>query len=143
LTIFPKIEKFIQDGVLFTIKTGHLFLLIVFVKTLLKSFKRFNHNQLIQYLDQGIYKSFEHVDFETFPVWFYVFKVFLYFQLGIKSVTIKKLFNGAFMNEVNERTINVVFEIISTSAFFFNGKKKIMESNLVFLNSYGFSAFKT
>jgi hypothetical protein len=119
LTISPKIEEFIQDGVLFTTKTGHLFLPIVFVKTLLKSFRGFNHDQLIQYLDRGIYKSFEHVDLETFPVWFYAFKVFLYFQLGIKSVTIEKLFHGAFMNEVNERTINVVGNKIGRTFFQF------------------------
>jgi hypothetical protein len=53
----PEIEKLIQDGVLFTTKTGHLFLPIVFVKTLLKSFRGFNHGQLTQYLDRGIYKS--------------------------------------------------------------------------------------
>jgi hypothetical protein len=45
---------------------------------------------------------------ETFPVWFYAFKVFLYFQLGIKSVSIEKFFHGAFMNEVNERIYNFV-----------------------------------
>jgi hypothetical protein len=77
LTISPRIEEFIQDGVLFTTKTGHLFLPIVFVKILLKSFHGFDHGHLIQYLDRGISKTFEHVDLETFPVWFYAFKVFL------------------------------------------------------------------
>jgi hypothetical protein len=106
LSISPRIEEFIQDGVLFTTISGHLFLPIVFVKILLKSFNGFNHGHLIQYLDRGISKTFEHVDLETFPVWFYAFKVFLYFRLGIKSVTIEKFFHGAFMNEVNERIIN-------------------------------------
>jgi hypothetical protein len=44
----PEIAKLILDGVLFvlTTKTGHLFLPIVFVKSLLKSFRGFNHGQL-------------------------------------------------------------------------------------------------
>jgi hypothetical protein len=39
LSISPRIEEFIQDGVLFTTISGHLFLPIVFVKILLKSLK--------------------------------------------------------------------------------------------------------
>jgi hypothetical protein len=105
LAISPRIEEFIQDGVLFTTRSDHLFLPIVFVKILLKSIYGFDRKHLFQYLDRGILKEFEHVDLETFPVWFYAFKVFLYFRLGINSVNIEKFFHGAFMNEVNERRI--------------------------------------
>jgi hypothetical protein len=84
-----------------------------------KSLNGFDQGHLIQYLDRGISKTFEHVDLETFPVWFYAFKVFLYFQLGINSVTIEKFFHGAFMNEVNERIINFVGNKIGRTFFQF------------------------
>jgi hypothetical protein len=102
LSISPRIEDFIRDGVLFTTKTDHLFLPIVFVKILFKSIHGFDQQHLIRYLDAGISKKLEYLDLETFPVWFYAFKVFLYLQLGIKSVIFEKFFHGAFMNEVTK-----------------------------------------
>jgi hypothetical protein len=96
----------IESGQIFKTKEGTLMMPLIFVELL------FNHyssewEPLKNYISRGIKGEINPVDLELFPCYFYAFKIHLYQNLGITSMTVREFFRGAYMNDVSEISSNV------------------------------------
>jgi hypothetical protein len=88
----------IESGQIFKTKEGTLMMPLIFVELL------FNHyssewEPLKNYISRGIKGEIHPVDLELFPCYFYAFKIHLYQNLGITSMTMREFFRGAYMHQ--------------------------------------------